>query len=179
MKCSRCQQENPPQAKFCLECGAAVAATRPPSRSSAETGAEIEALRRSLNEALEQQAATSEILSIIVTAPTDLKRVLDTLAESAARFCAAYDAGIWWLDGDVLRLVGHHGPIPTPLGRTIPAIRGTVVGRSALDGQMVQVADLQAETEEFPEGSRFARELGHRTLVSVPLLREGRRKPLS
>jgi hypothetical protein len=57
MKCSRCQQENPPQAKFCLEYGAAVDAPRPPLRSSAETGAEIEALRRSLSEALKEQAA--------------------------------------------------------------------------------------------------------------------------
>jgi signal transduction histidine kinase/putative methionine-R-sulfoxide reductase with GAF domain len=134
---------------------------------------ELEGRNEDLTEALEHQTATSEILSVIATSPTDLKRVLDALAQSAARFCAAYDAGIWRLEGDVLRLVGHHGPIPThPVGRTIPATRGTVVGRSAVDRQTVQVADLQAESEEFPEGSRFALELGHRTLLSVPLVRE-------
>ena len=66
----------------------------------------------------------------------------------------------------------HHGPIPLP-GHVVPAIRGTVNGRAVLDRQTVQVADLQAEVEEFPEGSMFARDLGHRTLLSVPLLREG------
>src|SRR5215475_2373726 len=53
------------------------------------------------------------------------------------------------------------------------AIRGTVTGRSVLDRQIIQVADLQAETEEFPESSTLGREFGHRTILSVPLLREG------
>jgi GAF domain-containing protein len=139
----------------------------------AEAQEQLRTRDRELAEALDQQTATSEILSVIATSPTHLKRVLDTLAESAARFCAAYDASIWQLDGDVLRFVGHHGPIATPLGRTIPAIRGMVVGRSALDRQTVQVTDLQAEVDEFPEGSASARQFGHRSIVSVPLLREG------
>jgi signal transduction histidine kinase len=139
----------------------------------AEAQEQLRTRDRELAEALDQQTATSAILSVIATSPTHLKRVLDTLAESAARFCAAYDADIWRLDGDVLRVVGHHGPIPTPLGHTTPVIRGTVVGRSALDRQTVQVTDLQAEVDEFPEGSASARQFGHRSVVSVPLLREG------
>ena len=139
----------------------------------AEAHEQLRTRDRALTEALDQQTATSEILSVIATSPIHLKRVLDTLAESAARFCTAYDADIWRLDGDVLRVVGHHGPIPTPLGHITPVIRGTVVGRSALDRQTVQVTDLQAEVDEFPEGSASARQFGHRSIVSVPLLREG------
>src|SRR4029434_10098511 len=58
--------------------------------------------------------------------------------------------------------------------RVGPVVRGTVPGRSVLDRQTVQVTDLQAEVDEFPEGSAFARQFGHlRSIVSVPLLREG------
>src|SRR5262245_56376908 len=69
-----------------------------------------EALKREA-EGQEQQAATSEILRIIASSPTDLRPVFDAMAESAARLCSAYDASIFQRDGDVLRLVAHHGPI--------------------------------------------------------------------
>ena len=122
-------------------------------------------------EALEQQTATSEILRVIASSPTDLQPVLDAIAESAARLCSAYDASVTRLEGAVLRVVAHCGPLPS--GGAVPVIRGTVNGRAVLDRQVVHVADLQAEREEFPEGSIFARDLGHRSLLSVPMLREG------
>jgi hypothetical protein len=87
MKCSRCQQENPPQAKFCLECAAPINEATPAPSSSAQTKAEIESLRRSLSEALEQQTATSEILGIISRSPTDVQSVFDVIARSAVRLC--------------------------------------------------------------------------------------------
>jgi GAF domain-containing protein len=125
-------------------------------------------------EALRREAATSEVLRVIASSPTELQPVLDAMAESAARLCAAYDAVIWRLEGDGLRPVAHHGPVGSLLGaRVIPVLRGTVTGRTVLDRQTVQVTDLQAEVEEFPEGSAFARQFGHRSIVSVPLLREG------
>ena len=52
-------------------------------------------------------------------------------------------------------------------------VRGAVMGRTVLDREAVHVADLQAETEEFPEGSAIARQLGFHTLLCVPLMREG------
>ncbi len=60
-----------------------------------------------------------------------------------------------------------------PPGLIVPLVRGTVAGRAVLERRTIHVRDLQAEAEEFPEGSVFAKELGHRTLLSVPLLREG------
>src|SRR5262249_5030857 len=108
------------------------------------------------------------------TSPTNLQPVLDTLAASAARFCGSYHGSIFRLDGDVLRLGAYHGPLSShQLSLEISVVRGFVIGRSILDREAVHVADLQAETEEFPEGSAVARRLGFHTLLCVPLLREG------
>jgi GAF domain-containing protein len=59
------------------------------------------------------------------------------------------------------------------IGDRFPCIRGHVAGRTVLERTLVHVIDLQAEAEEFPEGSASARRLGHRTTAGVPLLREG------
>jgi GAF domain-containing protein len=134
---------------------------------------ELEARNRDLIEALEQQTATAEILRVISTSPTDLQPVLDTVVKSAARFCGAYDASMFRLNADTLKVVAHHGPIPHPVGRLIPVIRGTISGRAVLERRAVHVTDIQAEVEGFPEGQALAHEHGWRTILSVPLLREG------
>src|SRR5215470_6987214 len=135
----------------------------------------VEELRRQLAEAREQQAATAEILRVISSSPTDLQRVFAEIAASAARLCDANDAAINLLDGDVLRLVGHEGPIPVgPVGQsTLPLIRGVLIARAVLVRRTIHVADLQAETDEYPEGSDFARRLGFRTILAVPLIHAG------
>jgi signal transduction histidine kinase/HAMP domain-containing protein len=133
---------------------------------------ELGEANRDLTEALEQQTATSEILRVISQSPTDIRPVLDALVKSATRFCGAYDAVIFLPEGDSLRVGAHHGPILNPIGLLVPLVRGTVPGRALLDRRAIHVADLQAEMQEFPEGSAFARQLGHRTTLSVPLVRE-------
>jgi GAF domain-containing protein/CheY-like chemotaxis protein len=136
---------------------------------------ELETRNRALTESLEQQTATGEILRVISASPTDVRPVFDAMAESAARLCEAYDAAIFRVDGDQLRLVAHRGPIPMgAIGEfTLPRGRGSAPGRSVVDGRVVHVADLQAELDEFPDGSPLARRLGFRTTLNVPLMRAG------
>jgi signal transduction histidine kinase len=130
---------------------------------------ELEERNRDLTEALEQQTATSEILRVIASSPTDIQPVFDSIARSAARLCEAFDVMVLRVDCEVLRLVAHHGPIPAG---DVPLHRGTLGGRTVIDRRLFHIRDLQTEVDEFPEGSALARERGHRTTLSVPLLRE-------
>ncbi len=135
----------------------------------------VEARTRELSEALEQQTATSEILRIISSSPTDLQPVMDAVAENAARLCEAEDALILRVEGNTLRVVAHYGPVPTAGTETegFEFTRGSLSGRSIIDRETIHVHDLSVESEEeFPVGVRLARQAGHRTTLATPLLRE-------
>src|SRR6516225_4981729 len=158
--------------KAALEGRNARKAKQPPSRSASSAETKI-TLTRERDEALEQQRATAEVLKIIGASPTDFRPVLEVIVKSAARFCEADDVIISELDGQDLRIAAHWGSVPIEIGYRFPCTRGSANGRTVVDRKLVHVIDLQAEAEEFPEGSALAKRFGHRATASVPLLREG------
>ena len=135
---------------------------------------ELESSNSQLREALEQQTATSEILGVIASSPTDIQPVLDTIAKNAARICGSYDAVIRLVEGNILRMAAHHGPTEPGFGLEQPLTRGTIGGRAVIDRQTIHIHDLLAESEtEFAPSIKNAQRLGHRTFLATPLLKEG------
>jgi signal transduction histidine kinase len=130
-----------------------------------------QASKRDLQESLEYQTAISEVLSVISRSPNNLAPVLETIGKIACRLCAAYDVSILLRRGDKLRLKYLSGPIGGyPIEHDFALTRGYVMGRCVIDANPVHVADLPTEAAEFPEGAANAAELGHRTILAVPLL---------
>jgi two-component system NtrC family sensor kinase len=134
---------------------------------------EVQTKTRDLSEALVYQTGSGNILRVIASSPTDIGPVLKAIVESACELCDAYDAIVRLKEDNHLHASAHHGPIPINTDKWL-INRNSAAGRSVLDRKAVHVHDMQsAEGDEFPEAQARARHLGHRTLLSVPLLREG------
>src|SRR5215468_7193439 len=143
------------------------------AQTIAELRQELQDCKRQLTEALEQQTATSEILRVIASSPTDIQPVLDALGESATRLCNAKDAAIRLVEGNMLRLVAHQGPIPFFAASELPIDRRSASGRAVVDRQIIHIEDvLSVAAMEFPEVRAIAEREGDRTVLAVPLLRE-------
>ena len=96
-----------------------------------------------LKEALEQQTATSEILGVIASSPTDVQPVLDTVVENAARLCDANDALILRVNGDSQERVANYGSMPVLEVTSNSTSRGTPAGEQSLTGKQF-MSDLAA-----------------------------------
>jgi two-component system, NtrC family, sensor kinase len=133
-------------------------------------------LFQELKESLEQQTATSEILGVIASSPTDIQPVLNVIAENAARICGTSDVSIIRIENDAYRVVATYGSAPNwTSGETRPIDRGSVVGRAMVDRQTIHIHDVRAVEDDFwrVKTSVSAVQAGLRTMLAIPLLREG------
>src|SRR6516225_5921291 len=134
---------------------------------------EVQARTRELSEALTYQAGSANILKVIASWPTDVGPVLTAIVESACVICEAENAHVTLKDGDELVFQAQHGSVPVVWKRQ-PINRRWVTGRAAVDRRPIHVHDLlSSEGDEFPDGQELARRDGWRTVLAVPLLREG------
>ena len=136
---------------------------------------ELEAANRDLTEALGQQTATSEILRVISGSPTDVQPVFDAIVQSGTRLCDAAFGAAFRFDGHMTTFTAHHNVTPSEL-ETLrglypqPAIRGTATGRAIVDRRIIHIPDIR-EDPEYTSPARQA--LGFRTVLAVPMLRDG------
>jgi GAF domain-containing protein len=137
---------------------------------------ELQARTRELEESLEYQTATSDVLNVISRSTADVQPVLDTVVETAARLCGADAASIFIREGEVYRAVSSTYVAAEPefwtklrQRRFVPG-RHSLAGRVALEGRVVQIADIRADPDYAVPESVTA---GRLTQLGVPLLREG------
>ena len=135
---------------------------------------EQQSRNRELTEALEQQTATSEVLRVIASSPTELQPVLDTLIANAVRLSGATRGHVRQYEGELYRVVAHYGETPemiaTLRANPLPASPELPAARALLGGKPVHILDVRAETGVH---LNLVRQMGTRTLLAVPLLREG------
>src|SRR5580700_4036790 len=164
----------------------AVAQSKTVAKSKSQPGAaaaglqeRLERNKQELNEALQQQAATSEVLRLISAAPGDLKRVFSVILESATRLCQANFGTLYLAEGDFCRAVAMHNAPPAFVAfrsrQPLAPITGTtVLARVAKTKRTIQVADMAAEAAAYknPQERRFVKLTRVRSLVTVPMLKD-------
>jgi signal transduction histidine kinase len=134
----------------------------------------VEDRTRELTESLEQQTATSEILGVIASSPTDVKPVFEAILVDAVRLCEAHYGGIFSFDGDAFHHQATHNVSQELLeylqSTPIRPGRESALRRVGLHRQTVHIPDVMADPEsELPEAYRKE---GMRSVLAVPLLRE-------
>jgi adenylate cyclase len=150
--------------------------------SNADLQEQLGRAMRERDEALEQQAATSEVLQVISSSPGKLEPVFQAMLENALRICEAKFGVLYRCEGEALRAVAMHGAPQAFVEerRRNPLIRPppqTALGRVMATKQPVQIADIVNEPHYFDVPSGYSAVVltklsGARTVLAVPMLKE-------
>ena len=135
---------------------------------------ELEERNKDLSEALEQQTATSEILRVISQSPSDTQPVFDAIVERALRLSEATVGAVAIFDGELIHVVASNLRPDSPILRVFPmrpSRTGSLAARTVFERQIIHVPDALAEPEY--NVSQPAAESGYRSVLSVPMLRDG------
>ena len=129
-----------------------------------------------LTEALEQQAATSEILRVISSSRTDVQPVFDTIAANALRLCDARFSAVFRFDGELIHIAAFRNLTPEGTAAFLTAYpcrpsRGGTTQRAILTRSIVHMPDIRADPEYVYQD--VARKADYRSVLSVPMLRDG------
>ena len=140
---------------------------------------ELEARNRELTTALDQQTATSRILGVISSSPTDAQPVFDAIVESAVRLCGGLFGAVLQFDGELLRLVAHHNLPAAALASyerifPVPPSSINVTGRAILARAVVNIPDIDADPDVSSGFREAAHLVGYRSIICVPMLQDGR-----
>ncbi|UPJ63632.1 GAF domain-containing protein [Bradyrhizobium sp. 191] len=134
---------------------------------------QLQTRTRDLSEALTYQTGSANILRVIASSPTEVGPVLKAIVESACGLCEAYDALVVLRDGDDLVIQAHDGQVPVVWSRRSISVESPS-GRAIIDRRTIHVHDLLGpEGQQYPTGREYALRSNVRTVLSVPLLREG------
>ena len=125
--------------------------------------------------ALDRQTAISDILRVTTESHDDVEPILETIADHAVRLCTASSASLFLIKDEMLKHMTSRGPLAMQARRIkpVPIDRSSTLGRAVIDRCVVKVEDMQSESVAYARGREIARELGHRSTISAPLMRKG------
>src|SRR5262249_23391608 len=138
---------------------------------------EVQARTKELQESLEYQTATSDVLNVISRSPTDVQPVFETIAKSAAHLCEGRFCHVFRFDGELIHFVSSHGitaEAETMLRNAYPIRpgRASISARSILSGIVEEIPNIDADAEF--QHAEIAKAMGYASVLAAPMLKNGR-----